>query len=112
DGAGWIKDGASYVNGWFQLDRYHLHRELCVALGNDKETKGKVWHACQSGDVDTGLQILADAKRQVQGEPAQRLAHAYGYLQENRSGLEDYRLRLGEEGKGLRRTGAIEGNVD
>jgi hypothetical protein len=112
DGARWIKEGASYMNGRFQLDRYHLHRELCVALGNDKETRGKVWRSIEHGEIETGLQILADAKRQVRGERAQRLAHAHGYLQENRLGLEDYRLRLGEEGKGLRRTGAMEGNVD
>ena len=35
-----------------------------------------------------------------------RLDHA------NRHGITDYRLELGEEGKGLRRTGAMEGNVD
>lgn len=112
DGARWVKEGASYVNGRFQLDRYHLHRELTKALGKDQETKGKVWRACESGDLETGLQIMADALRQARGEQAQRIARAYHYLQENSSGLGDYRLRLGEEGKGLRRTGAIEGNVD
>lgn len=112
DGAGWIKDGASYMNGRFQLDRYHLNRELSAALGNDKETKGKVWQACQCGDVDTGLQIMADTMRQARGEQAQRMAKTHHYLKENSSGLEDYRLRVGDEGKGLRHTGAIEGNVD
>lgn len=112
DGAWWVKEGASYMNGQFQLDRYHLNRELCAALGRDKETKGKVWHACECGDVEAGLQVLANAMRQARGEQAQRIARAYHYLQENSSGIEDYRLRLGEEGKGLRRTGAIEGNVD
>ena len=112
DGAAWVKEGASYVNGRFQLDRYHLNRELCAALGHDGKTRGKVWQACESGKAELGLQIMVEAMRKAKGEQAQRIAKAYHYLEENRSGLGDYRLTLGEEGKELRRTGAIEGNVD
>jgi Uncharacterised protein family (UPF0236) len=112
DGANWVKEGAGYVNGQFQLDRYHLNKELTTALGQDKETKGKVWQACQCGDVETGLRTIAEAMKQAKGERAQRIAKAYHYLQANRDGIEDYRLKLGEEGKRLRRTGAMEGNVD
>ena len=32
DGAAWIKEGVSYIDGHFQLDRYHLNRELTTAL--------------------------------------------------------------------------------
>ncbi len=112
DGARWVKQGADYVSGRFQLDRYHLHRELCTALGRDGETKGKVWRALEEGNTEAGLQVLAEAMRQAHGEQARRIAHAYGYLRENRGGLVDYRLGMGTAGKGLRRTGAIEGNVD
>ena len=111
-GQNWVKEGARYINGRFQLDRYHLNRELTTALGQDKETKGKVWHACQCGDMKTGFRIMAEAMKQAKGERAQRIAKAYHYLHDNRYGIEDYRLKLGEEGKGLRRTGAMEGNVD
>ena len=112
DGAGWIKEGARYVNGRFQLDHYHLNRELTTALGQDKATKARVWRACEQGDIKNALQIMAIAAGQARGEPAQRITKAYHYLYDNRSGLEDYRLKLGEEGTGLRRTGAMEGNVD
>jgi hypothetical protein len=112
DGANWVKEGAGYVNGQFQLDRYHLNKELTTALGQDKETKGKVWQACQCGDVETGLRTMAEAMKQAKGERAQKIAKTYHYLQANRDGIEDYRVKLGEEGKGLRRTGAMEGNVD
>ena len=112
DGAGWIKEGARYVNGRFQLDHYHLNRELTTALGQDKETKARVWRACEQGDIKNALQIMAIAAGQARGEPAQRITKTYHYLYDNRSGLEDYRLKLGEEGTGLRRTGAMEGNVD
>jgi len=112
DGANWVKEGARYINGQFQLDRYHLNKELTAALGRDKETKGKVWQACLCGDVETGLRIMAAVMKQAKGEQAQRIAKAYHYLRNNSYGIEDYRMKLGEEGKGLRRTGAMEGNVD
>lgn len=112
DGARWVKEGADYVSGRFQLDRYHLHRELCTALGRDGKTKGEVWRAFEEGNTEAGLRVLAEAMKHARGEHAQRIAHAYGYLQENRGGLVDYRGGLGAAGKELRRTGAIEGNVD
>jgi hypothetical protein len=112
DGAKWVKEGADYVGGRFQLDRYHLNRELTTALGRDKETKGRVWHACETGEVDLGLRILAEAMSKAKGDQATRLARTYHYLRENRSGVADYRLGVPSECPGLRRTGAMEGNVD
>jgi hypothetical protein len=113
DGARWVKEGVSYFNGRFQLDRYHLNRELTAALGKDKETKGKVWQSIAQGNIESGLETLAGSMNRARGEPAERIAHAYRYLWDNRSGLADYRLNLVEEERqGLRRTGAIEGNVD
>lgn len=112
DGARWIKNGAGYMNGRFQLDRYHLNRELCLALGRDKDTRSKVWQACEWGDVRTGLKLLDEAARKATGAQAKRLAKACQYLADNSSGLGDYRPVLGEAGRGLRRTGAIEGNID
>jgi hypothetical protein len=112
DGARWIKEGVEYLGGRFQLDRYHLNRELCSALGKEGETRRKVREACDKGQVELGLGILSEAMKKAQGEQARRLRKACGYLSENSSGLGDYRQELGEEGKTLRRTGAIEGNVD
>ncbi len=112
DGAGWIKDGASYLNGRYQLDRYHLHKELCSAFGRDKQIKGRIRAACEQGEVMLGLEIMAEAMKKARGDAALRIARAYRYLSENSSGVGDYRLRLGEEGKTLRHTGAIEGNID
>jgi hypothetical protein len=112
DGACWVKAGASYVNGRFQLDRYHANRALCTALGRDRETKARVWEAIDRGDVETGLRILAEASSKANGKQAKNIAAVYNYLRDNSTGLRDYRLDLGEEGKALRRTGAIEGNVD
>lgn len=112
DGAGWIKEGASYVNGRFQLDRYHLNKELCFAFGRDNQTKVKVWQACERGEIENSLAIMAEAMKKAKGEQSLRMARAYRYIQENSSGIGDYRLSLGEEGKTLRHTGVIEGNID
>jgi len=112
DGAPWVKEGASYVNGRFQLDRYHANRALCAALGRDRETKAKIWEAIDGGDVETGLRILAEASTKASGKQAKGIAAVHRYLQSNITGLRDYRLELGEEARALRRTGAIEGNVD
>jgi len=112
DGARWIKEGASYINGRYQLDRYHLNKELCSAFGRDSQTKGSVWQACERGEVEIGLAVMAEAMKRAKGEQSLRMARAYRYIQENSSGLGDYRLSLGEEGKTLRHTGAIEGNID
>ena len=112
DGARWVKEGARYVNGSFQLDRYHVNRALCAALGKDRETKARVWEAIESGSVETALRILEEASCKVCGKQAKSIATVYNYIKDNRDGLRDYRIDLGEEGKTLRHTGAIEGNVD
>jgi Uncharacterised protein family (UPF0236) len=112
DGAAWIKEGAGYVNGRFQLDRYHLNKELCAAFGRDTQTRRMVWQACEQGEVEHSLGIITDAMQKAKGEQLERMARAYHYIHENREGIGDYRLNLGEEGKCLRHTGAMEGNID
>ncbi len=81
-------------------------------MGRTGKTKGRVWQACEHGDAAAGLGIIAEAMKKVRGEQSLRMARAYRYIHENSSGLGDYRLSLGEEGRMLRHTGAIEGNVD
>ena len=71
-----------------------------------------MWQACERGEVETSLAIMADAMKRAKGEQSLRMARAYRYIQENSSGIGDYRLSLGEEGRALRHTGAIEGNID
>jgi len=100
------------VNGRFQLDRYHLNKELCTAFGRDNQIKGQIWTACERGEVEDALGIMLEALKKAKGEEAIRIARAYHYLHANRSGVGDYRLNLDEIGKTLRHTGAIEGNID
>ena len=112
DGAGWIKGGTEVLGARFALSRYHLHEELCRALGRDRASIRGVMDACDRGELHAALSLVCQARKAARGEQAKRLERLSGYLVENESGLRDYRLDLGEEGKELRRTGAIEGNVD
>lgn len=114
-----LKGGIAY-EGWKQVgkkrySRYHLNRELCCALGSDKEKIRLVREACNRGEIKVALEILSPTKvgaKRSRGEQAKRIEMFSCYLLENSSGLRDYRLDLGEEGKDLRRIGAMEGNVD
>lgn len=112
DGAGWIKSGADYFKARFQLDRYHLQKELCYAYGRDFHLQNRIWQACERGDVELALSILAESRSQAKGEQRNRIAKLQSYINENAVGLGDYRREIGEKGKGLRCTGAIEGNID
>ena len=112
DGAGWIKEGLGHFGGTFQLCRYHLNRELTYALGPDIQGVRTVQDYCERGEVELACCALTRARELAKGEQAERIDKVRKYLQANSEGLRDYRLALGEEGKRLRRTGAMEGNVD
>lgn len=111
DGAGWIKEGVDYFGGRFQLCRYHLNRELCYALGHDRERIRAIQESCNKGKIDTALKQLEEAANRATGDKARGIRSASRYVLSNASGLQDYRQDMGDA-KGLRRAGAIEGNVD
>lgn len=111
DGAGWIKEGADYFGGRFQLCRYHLNRELCYALGHNRERIRAIQQFCDKGKIDSALVQLEEAVNRATGDKAKGIKSVSRYVQSNASGLEDYRQKMGDA-KDLRRTGAIEGNVD
>lgn len=113
DGAHWVRDGAVFMNGSYQLDRFHLRRELLRALRGDVEMANRVYRACVSGDVALADSLLLQVQQPAGEDGAMEVARLRAYLFDNASGLADYRLRLedGEVG-GARGLGAIEGNVD
>lgn len=112
DGASWVKEGCEHFGSRFQLDRYHLNRALRTVLGADHETIGIVRQCCEQGETEQACQILSELGRKAKGEQAKKLSALRGYLRENSSGLSDYRLDLADRDASLRRTGAMEGNVD
>lgn len=112
DGASWVKTGADLFQGTFQLDRFHLLRALRRALGADTALIPQVYTACDRGDWPAALALLNQARGRTRGEPKEKIDRLIVYLTDNLAGLKDYRLDRGIEGKALRRTGAIESNVD
>ena len=112
DGASWIKDGVAYFGGRYQLCRYHLHRELYAALGHDRQAIKLVQHSCNNGDVATALQLLDQVARRTTDDKAKTIRKVARYIRSNAIGLQDYRHNMNVPTTQLRRTGAIEGNID
>lgn len=113
DGAHWVRDGAGFMNGCYQLDRFHLRRELLRALRGDVAMANQVYQACVRGDVTVADSLLLHVQQQSSEDDVLEIARVRAYILDNASGLIDYRLRLGEsETDGLRGLGAMEGNVD
>jgi hypothetical protein len=112
DGAGWVKSGVNLLGGRYQLDRFHLLRALRRALSYQKDLISPVYQACEVGNRAVVNALLIQARNRARGQEREGIEQLMRYLRENADGLRDYRIEPGKEGKGLRRTGAIESNVD
>ncbi len=112
DGATWIKDGSDYFGGQYQLCRYHLNRALCHAVGHDREVLRSVQQYCSQGKFDKVLTQLKDTMNKSQSDKAKDIRKVIRYIKSNVPGLKDYREDVRQLDNSLRRTGAIEGNID
>lgn len=112
DGAGWVKSGINLLGGKYQLDRFHLLRALRRALSYQKGLISPVYQACEVGNRAVVNALLIQARNKSRGQEREGIEQLIRYLRENADGLKDYRIELEKEGKELRRTGAIESNVD
>jgi len=109
DGASWVKDGAEFLGGIYELDRFHLKRALHRGLANDSLVI-EVYQACITGDINKADRLLMEAQQKGDADRENEIMRLRGYLMANCYGLRDYRLEVA--GDGLRGLGAIEGNVD
>jgi hypothetical protein len=110
DGAPWIRGGLAGTDyGLFQLDRFHLARELRRVLGG---TGLVAFQALTSGQDEVARDLLANAWRAA-GDDRARWEELLGlerYLSANRDGLVDWRQRVAVKSSvGL---GAMESNID
>jgi len=111
DGGSWIKDGVDYFGGKFQLCRYHLNREIRYKLGSKGKAIKSLYESINNEDTDAIYTTLNEVALMVKGDKAKEIKELWRYIKANASGLRDYRHTVISE-VGLRRTGAIEGNVD
>lgn len=64
DRAGWIRQGVGYFpRAVYQVDRFHLLRELKQALRNQPEYQAEAKEAVQAGDGHRVLRVLALAEK-------------------------------------------------
>lgn len=113
DGAGWVKEGAAILGGCYQLDRFHLRRELLRALRHDIATANEVYQACITGNVALADTLLHSRQLKSSPETAVEIRQVRNYIINNMEGLADYRMRLeNTDVTGLRGMGAMEANVD
>ncbi len=110
DGAHWVKQGAGFLGGMYQLDRFHLSRALLTGLGHDVALSSEVYRACTAGEVGRADGLLLEAQSHAGKERVAEIAALRSYILDNASGLADYRLKFDAEG--LRGLGGMEGNVD
>lgn len=78
---------------------------------DDIERIRAIQQSCNKGEIDVALKQLEEAENRATGDKAKEIESLSQYIQSHASGLEDYRQNR-EDTKGLRRTGAVEGNVD
>ena len=113
DGAPWVKEGVEILGGCYQLDRFHLRRELLRALKGDVAMANSVYQACITGNVVLADTLLRSTQLRSDPDAAAEITRVRHYILNNAEGLADYRLQLDHtENIGLRGMGAMEGNVD
>jgi len=109
DGADWVKQGAEFLGGSYELDKFHLKKSLRRALANDPLV-ADVYQACINGQNEKADRLLVEAQQTGNADRRKAIMGLRGYLMANWYGLRDYRMEV--KGEGLRGLGAIEGNVD
>ena len=102
DGAEWIRGGlAGVTSGLFQLDRFHLARELRRVLG---PTGMVAFQAARTGDDVELKRLLGEAWRTAgtDGRRHEELLQLERYLSGQRDGLVDWYRRVdpGSQGAG------------
>lgn len=117
DGDPWIKPDLGQEGVYFQLDPFHISREVLRKVPDKKQAR-KLNKLLEQGKVDESFQYLTDLLLEyTQDEDKfKKLEALYNYLSNNREGLIPYRLRdleLPELPDGLiyRGMGTMEGNV-
>jgi Uncharacterised protein family (UPF0236) len=112
DGAHWIRGGLEGVTGGlFQLDRFHLARELRRVLG---PTGMVAFQAARAGDAVELKRLLGEAWQAAGTDPRrhEELLQLEHYLSANHDGLTDWYRRVDPGEAEPVHPGAMEANMD
>lgn len=117
DRASWIRKGVDYFpRAIYQVDRFHLMRDIKRLLRNQPARLIAVKQAVQENDVETLLATLAKAVSEERDYKLQNNLEAFlRDLVSMPEAVKDYRVRLQEIGiptDGYRGLGAAESQVD
>jgi len=116
DRAKWIRRGVEYFpNAIYQVDRYHLKRELRDLLRDTRHLE-KGLAAVDGGNVQELTEVLRKVRGEVQ-DPVRvaKINDLLAAIREMPEAFRDYRVRLTEMGydtRGMRGMGATESNVN
>ena len=117
DRAAWIREGVTwYPKALYQIDRFHLKRELRHVLRPQPERLKQAEDAMTGNDARRLLAVLAEA-HEAEADSGRRkaLRRLLADLKTVPESTRDYRVRLQERGvnvEGLRGLGAAEGAVE
>lgn len=117
DGDPWIKPDLEQDNVHFQLDPFHISREVLRKVPDKKQAK-KLNELLREGSIDESFEYLTQLLIEYTDDEKafEKLEKLYNYLSNNRDGLVPYKLRDIElpelpEGLSYRGMGTMEGNV-
>lgn len=115
DGAEWIRKGVEYFpQAIYQYDRFHITREVQVALNWEESLKTKALSALRDNELDGLLRIIDRAVEVADEENRPKVQALKKLIEQNREYILDYRIRLTELGyscEGLRGLGSGEAGV-
>jgi hypothetical protein len=118
DRAPWIRKGVEwFVRAMYQIDRFHLLRDLQRVLRPLPEHLKEAQEMLNRNDAEGLLAVLRDAAVALSGNDRARreVLALYNDLRTIPEAIRDYRVRLAERGvsvEGLRGLGAAESSVE
>lgn len=117
DRAPWIKKGLEYFpNAMYQVDRFHVKRDLKGLLKHDRKALRTGFNAFDKSDIEGLTKALKLAMKSAPDvELKIKIAEFLGAVERIPECFRDYRVRLLEKGyevPGLRGLGSAESNVD
>ena len=117
DRAPWIKKGLEYFpNAMYQVDRFHVKRDLKGLLKHDRKALRTGFNAFDKSDIEGLTKALKLAMKSAPDvELKIKIAEFLGAVERMPECFRDYRVRLLEKGyevPGLRGLGSAESNVD